>query len=177
MRVLVNILKKIDIFLVKIQKSILIFCGATIILAICFNVIMRYFLKSSLSGMEEIVLLLGFWIYFIGSSLAFREDDHINADLTGSFLKSEKSKTIIKIIKYTISIPILIILTIWSYRYINWSLKYLPTTVVYNIPLVVAQLPILICYFLAVFYTFALLVHTISSYYTSDVKEKRGIRR
>jgi len=174
MSILVKILKEIDIFLVKTQKSVLIFSSATIILTICLGVIMRYFLKSNLNGMEEIVLLLGFWIYFLGGSLAFREDDHIEANILGPFLKSEKSKTIHKIIKFMISIPILIIVTIWSYHYINWSLKYLPTTVVYNIPIVAAQFPILLCYFLAIIYTFALIVRTILSYWNiSTEKEKR----
>lgn len=88
-------LQRIDSVLLKIQNAILIFSTASIILLMCIGVIMRYFLNANFNGLEELILILGFWIYFVGGAIAFRDDDHMEASILYPMIKSEKKKTFI----------------------------------------------------------------------------------
>ena len=102
-------LKKVDSFFCKIQEYICILCGIFIALTIICAAFMRYILKMNFGGSEELILFAAFWFYFMGSSLAFREDSHITADMSSLFFKNEKTKKYIHCIKYSISMIIALI--------------------------------------------------------------------
>ena len=161
MTFIVRGLKWIDRILLKAQNAILIFSTATIILLMAIGVLMRYIFSGNFNGLEELILILGFWIYFFGGSVAYRDGDHMEASLIAPLLKTEKQKAAYHIFKFTLELPIVIVVAKWSYDFIAWSLEYMPTTVVYRIPYAVAQVPIFICYGLAIFYTIANLVKAI----------------
>lgn len=156
-----KLLRAIDLVLLKIQKVVLIFSTGMVILFMCIGIVMRYFFKLNFNGMEELLLILGFWIYFFGGSVAFRDNDHMEASILLPRLKTERSRTIYMAVRSVVSIPILFVVTVWAAQYVWWSFKFWPTTLVYNIPDVVSQVPLLMCFFLATFYTAAHLVRSI----------------
>ena len=150
-----QVLRKIDALLLKIQNAILIFSTSVIILLMCAGVVMRYFLHSNFNGLEELILLLGFWIYFFGSSVAFRDDDHMEASILQPLLRTDKERRIYAIVRNAVSLPVIAVAAIWTAKYVQWSFMFWPTTVVYNLPYVVAQVPLLLCFILAFVYTAA----------------------
>ena len=157
-------LRWIDRLLLKAQNIILIFSTATIIVLMAIGVIMRYIFNGNFNGLEELILILGFWIYFFGGAVAYRDADHMEASMLHPLLKTEKRQAAYRIFKFAVELPIVVVVAKWSYEFIVWSLAYLPSTVVYNIPYVVAQMPIFLCYGLAVFYTAANLVKAIAAF-------------
>ena len=149
MKRFINVL---DNILIKLQEYICIITGVAICLLIAAAALMRYVLKMDFYGSEEYIMYAAFWLYFIGSSLAAREDGHINADMIGSFAKSVKVKKVFTVIRQVISLVISVITTMWSYQYIMRSVRLGPTTAVLKAPLILMQLPILISFVLMDFY-------------------------
>ena len=168
MKYLTALISKLDMIFLKLQQAIIIFSTAMIIILMCISVVMRYFLNSNFNGLEELILILGFWIYFFGGSIAYRDNDHMEASIIYPSLKTNKQKSIYLTCKYLLEIPVIFIVVVWSYNYIAWSMKFLPATAVHNIPYVVSQTPILICYFLAFFYTIGNVVKTIALYHKQE---------
>lgn len=98
------------------------------LLSICFStvavfieVIMRYFFKAPLVGIEELAAYVAFWLYFIGGSYGAYERSHISADLSQLFFKDKinyaKSHAITSLISafaalYSLS---------WAYDYVKWG--------------------------------------------------------
>lgn len=126
---MMKILRGIDSALLKIQNLILVFSTAIIILFMCTGVVMRYFFHANFHGLEELLLILGFWIYFFGGSVAFHDEDHMEASILQPRLKTQKSKDIYLIARNVLSLPTLVIVCKWSYDYVVWSIDLLPTTV------------------------------------------------
>lgn len=156
-----NILIRIDTLLIKLQEYILIFTSIAISLLIFTAAFVRYVLESDFYGSEEIVMLFAFWLYFIGSSLAERENSHISANMINVFVKNENVKKFFSILKYTLSLVICIIVTYWSYEFILRSFRLNPSTPVLRMPLVYTQLPVLISFVLMDIYIFLHLVQSI----------------
>ena len=102
---MMKILRGIDSALLKIQNLILVFSTAIIILFMCTGVVMRYFFHANFHGLEELLLILGFWIYFFGGSVAFHDEDHMEASILQPRLKTQKSKDIYLIARNVLSLP------------------------------------------------------------------------
>lgn len=96
-------LKRADHVIFKIQEYICIITSVLITSLIVIAAIMRYILGINFGGSEELVLFAAFWFYFTGSSLAYRDDAHINADMTSLLFKSEKAKKRMAVVKYAVS--------------------------------------------------------------------------
>jgi len=137
------------------------------------GVVMRYFFNGNFNGLEELILILGFWIYFFGGAVAYRDADHMEASMVQPLLNTPKKKAIYKIFKHAVELPIVIVVAVWSYQFIVWSLTFKPETVVYHIPYAVAQIPIFICYGLAIFYTLANMMRGVAMLRQQD-KENGG---
>lgn len=139
-------LSVLDIVFIKLQEYIVIMTGIAICLLIAASAVMRYIFKLDFYGSEEYIMYTAFWLYFIGSALAAREDSHINADMIGSFAKSERVKRVFAVIRQAIGLIISVITTMWSFEYIMRSVRLGPTTAVLKAPLVLMQVPILISF-------------------------------
>ena len=122
--------------------------------------IMRYILGVNFGGSEELVLFAAFWFYFTGSSLAYRDDSHINADMTSLLFKSEKAKKRMAVVKYAVSMVIAIVATAWAFQFVSWSFELWPTTPIYKLPLALSRLSIIISFILMSIYV---LIHLIRS--------------
>ena len=75
-----EILKKLDKALIKIQEYCVILCVIAMVLLICWQVLCRYVLIIPTSYAEELCRLAIVWCIFVGSSLAMRNNDHMGVD-------------------------------------------------------------------------------------------------
>jgi len=56
-------------FLVKLQRWLMVASSIFVMLIMCLEVLLRYVFKSDLFGIEEIVVIAAFWLYFMGKFL------------------------------------------------------------------------------------------------------------
>ncbi len=147
--------------LLTVQKIIMIITSLFLPIIVFASVIMRYIFKTDLYGIEEIVTLVAFWLYFIGSSYGSYDKSQISADILSGFMKNEKHKFILGIITQFVSLIILIVVDVWATQFIGWSLKMNPKTAIYRFPIVIPQLSVLIGLFLMTFYNFVYLVQDV----------------
>lgn len=116
---MIAFLKRADHVIFKIQEYICIITSVLITSLIVIAAIMRYILGINFGGSEELVLFAAFWFYFTGSSLAYRDDAHINADMTSLLFKSEKAKKRMAVVKYAVSMVIAIVATAWAFQFVS----------------------------------------------------------
>lgn len=161
---MISTLKRVNKFLMGIQEYIMIFSSVTIVGMIFTGAVMRYILKMDFYGMEELLMIFAFWLYFIGSSVASYEDSHINAELLSAFIHNKKIKGVLKIFKYFMSLLISLLTTKWCVDYIMWNLDKNPKTPVYGISLLVPQSAILISFILMTIYILGYLVNSITEF-------------
>src|SRR5659263_290848 len=147
--------------LLCLQRWIMIVTSIFMVVIVFASVVIRYIFKSDLYGIEEIVTMVAFWLYFIGSSYGSYEKTQISADLITNCLKKEKHKQLLNIIKLIISLVILTIVLFWAFQFILFSIKMDPRSAIYRFPMIVPQSSILIGFILMTFYTIVYLYEDI----------------
>ncbi len=130
--------------IVTLLRVTLIFCSASAVLCIVVSVFMRYVFKTSLFGVEEIILLVAMWLYFIGGVYGSYKDNHITADVLSTYVKSEKIKKALRVFVSVLCLLISIVFAAWGITYINWCLQVGGTTVGLHIPLIYSRFPLCI---------------------------------
>jgi TRAP-type C4-dicarboxylate transport system permease small subunit len=143
------------------QRYVVMISGAVVCLLITISALMRYVFSVDFYGAEEIIMLLAFWLYFMGASLATREDSHITADLISSLIKTPRRKTMLKALQHAVSLAISVTVAYWAYNYIAWSLARWPKTPVLKLPVLCLQFPILLFFILSSFYILGHLIDDI----------------
>ena len=150
-----TVLKKIWDFLLVIERAIMIIASIGVVLLIFISVIMRYLLESSFNGMEELIILVAFWIYFIGASYGSYEGSQITADILSVFIKNEKGKLTVALIRDVITTVILFAASYCAVELMIYTLEAGAVTSVLKIPMMVVYTPIIVGIFLMNFYTLA----------------------
>lgn len=116
----------------KYSLTILI---STVALMEFVQVVMRYIFEIPIMGLEEVLVYPTLWLYFLGSVNASREDTQIKANVLDVFLKTARSKLIVRVIADTLSLVTCSWLTWWAWEYFRYALKvwkesptlYIPT--------------------------------------------------
>lgn len=137
-----------------IQEYIMIITGVAVTILILVAAAARYIFKIDFYGSEEITLFFAFWLYFIGSMYAAKNNTHINASMISMFVKNKKTIKKIEIIKDCITLFLVVIVTYWCFNYVSWSFTMNARSNVFKLPNVIAQLPILFSFIAWVFYAF-----------------------
>ncbi len=100
-----------------------------------YQVIMRYVFELPVMGLDEIVVYPTLWLYILGSVNAAREDTQIKANVLDVFLKTEKSRLIVRVIADLLSVIVSSWLTYWAWDYFKYAKRvwkesptlYIPT--------------------------------------------------
>ena len=100
-------LKKIGNGLVSLQYGVSVACALILLAMIGYQVIVRYILKTSLMGIEELMLFPIIWLYMLGGADASYEKSHIECGILTLYIKKERSIRIFEVIKRTLCIIIL----------------------------------------------------------------------
>jgi len=136
-------MKKIALFLWKIplflQVFIMVVGGSVVGILIFVEVFLRYVLGSPLFGIEELILFIGMWLYFMGASYGAFERTHIKAELINIWCKDEKSLNILRTLASAITVALSVILVSWAYPYFIWELVRGGTSQALLLPKVICQ--------------------------------------
>lgn len=158
-------MKKLTLFLWKtllfIQKFIMVVGGSVVGILIFTEVFLRYVLGSPLFGIEELILFIGIWLYFIGASYGAFERTHIKAELINIWCKDEKSLAIVRTISGTITVALSVTLVTWTYPYFSWELARGGTSQALLLPKIICQSAIFFGSILMAFYFIAELIDNI----------------
>ncbi len=100
-----------------------------------YQVVMRYIFELPVMGLDELVVYPTLWLYVLGSVNAAREDTQIKANVLDVFLKTEKSRLIVRVIADFMSVIISSWLTYWAWDYFKYAKRiwkesptlYIPT--------------------------------------------------
>lgn len=154
-----KLISKIDSGIARLFDGIMSMANIIICVMLLVGAFMRYVLQKDFYGMEELVLLVAFWMYFLGSAMASREETQVSADLVTSVVKSQKAKSILIVIKTMITLVLFFLMTRWAWLYVLWALKMKPTTPVHKIPMVIMYVSILLSFAFSTIYEVRNLCH------------------
>ena len=139
-------LKKVDAIMEWFANWILVFTGIAVCTLIFAGAFMRYVLHTDFYGSEELILLAGFWMYFIGGAMAAKHYTHIKAEMLDMFIKNPKVLATANIIKTVINLIMSLIASVWSVQYVMWNITMNVKSNVFRFPVVYAVLPIAILF-------------------------------
>lgn len=121
-------------------EALLVFA---VTMLVFFNTLCRYVFTINLPWMEEILLIISMWMYFLGAMLGSEEESHISGDLVTSSIKSGKGKKIVTVIVNFINVVISGYFTILTIKYCIKQTRLGATTAVLRLPKSTSQYAIL----------------------------------
>lgn len=128
----------------------------------------RYVFHVDFYGFDEIVLVSGFWMYFIGASYGMSKEEHVKADIV-SMMLNEKQRAFSKALAGVIQTIINAVVIVLAFQMILRSIETWPVTTSWDIPYIIPQMSILLGFLITGFY---LTVFTIR-----DIEQYRAILR
>jgi TRAP-type C4-dicarboxylate transport system permease small subunit len=134
-----QLLRLIWLVLLLIQKAIMVVGGCVVAFLIFVEVFLRYVLGSPLFGVEEMILFIAMWLYFMGASYGAYERTHIKADLIHIWVTSPRGHAIVRTISGGITVVLSFILVKWTYPYFVWGLTKGAKSQALLLPMVLSQ--------------------------------------
>jgi TRAP-type C4-dicarboxylate transport system permease small subunit len=148
--------KLVHLFL-RAKRILLISSSLILALTFCIVVFMRYIFQADLFAYEEWILIVAFWMYFIGAAMGSYENSHIKADFLLTLLKTARSKWILVNVTLFLELLVCLVLVYWAWLMIFEELSAYPEwerTSALQIPYIVPRLSIFVGLALMAFYTF-----------------------
>lgn len=137
----------------------MIISSSLILIGLGVTVVLRYIFQTGLHGLEELIIIPAFWMYFIGAAYGTYKKEHITADIVSVYLKGEKKHLWLKLIISLINCSLISIFAFWSIEYIIWSINSGAHSNVWKYPMYIPQSSILVGFGLMTLYTFVELVN------------------
>lgn len=167
------------VFLVRIQEWLLTLSSVFVVLIMCVEVFLRYVIKSDLFGLEEIVVIAAFWLYFMGSSYGVYEKSHVKADIIPQMLKPRHRALLSVAVRFTMA-ALCILYSIWAVEMVRYSIEWMPRTTGLRIPIFISQTSILAGYVLmslySIVYFFEELFHLLDTGDGKNSQESAGVK-
>lgn len=123
-----------------------------------YQVVMRYIFEIPVMGLEEMLVYPTLWLYFLGSVNASREDTQIKANVLDVFLKTDRSRLIVRVIADLMEVVVASWLTYWAWGYFRYALRVWKESPTLYVPTFYAECAIFICLALMTMYALIYLV-------------------
>lgn len=136
-----SLLKKIDRLCELFEEYILLLTGTAVTMMILVNAAFRI-LQIDWFGAEELTLIVGVWLYFIGSIGAGRDNIHISGDMLNMFVKNKHITYWFNILRDLISVVMAAVFTAWTTEFLTWQIGLGAQTAVYKLPNFITLIPI-----------------------------------
>ena len=142
--------------LLRVQKYVLVVASLVMAVTFFLVVILRYVFQADLFAYEEWILVIAFWLYFIGSAHGSWEGSHIKADFLSAFIKSASVRRFFVLLVMVIEVSVLAVLAglgaymVWENiaQYPRWS-----ATVAWRIPFLIPHFGIFLGFSLMLFFS------------------------
>lgn len=126
-------------FFEKIVTVIMVASASFVVLAVGSSAIMRYFVRRDIYGVEELITIAAFWMYFAGAVYATKTRQQISAEMFTIFTKNPKVLYGVALAQRSITLILCLIYTWWGWEFIFWSVNGGGKTTLWQIPLYVGQ--------------------------------------
>ncbi|MBE9397644.1 TRAP transporter small permease subunit [Pontibacterium sp. N1Y112] len=142
--------------LLRLKEYFLAAASLVMAFVFFFVVILRYWFEADLFAYEEWVLMIAFWVYFLGGAMGSYENTHVKADFLLSVIDSVRTKWIV--VNFTILLETLIgcVLTYWGWLMLEEEISAYPDwqrTTGLELPFFIPKLGIFLGFVLMTFYT------------------------
>jgi len=138
----------------NIQKSIAIAGSVFIVLGVSCGAFFRYVLGISFHGLEELLVIASFWLYFSGASYASYKNKHIRAEVFSIYYTQPTLRHLVAIFASLITTSLSILYSFWGWEFLIWSIDAGGQTTRLQIPLAIGHsavffgFSLMSCYFL-----------------------------
>lgn len=147
----------------SIQRNILWIFSILTVVVVTFSVLLRYILKIDLYGLEEIIILLTIWIYFIGGAYGTYTGSHITGEILTVMVKNPKILRNMRIFIAFVSLGVSIFFARWSLQYWKLLMRLGGETPALHIPFWVIRGALVLCFLLMVLFNLYHLAKVISN--------------
>lgn len=125
--------------LVAAEKAVMFITGIASMVIVALAMILRYFFNVDLVGYEEILAMVAFWSYMIGSAYGSYEKSQIAADILNVYLKEGKVKSVINLLRSGLTFVLCLIFNVWAFQFAQWAIMMNTRTPVWRLPMVIGQ--------------------------------------
>ncbi|MFO7913676.1 MAG: TRAP transporter small permease [Desulfotignum sp.] len=134
-----NPLHRAGLILVRIQRFFLFYLFLVLVVAMLFELLVRFFLKQSIFGLSDFIGFASVWLYAIGAALASYDRTHIKAEFVNVFARSSRVRNLCRLVSALISTGMSVIFTKWSWDLCVYSVAVGEVTQAYPVPKVIFQ--------------------------------------
>ncbi len=152
--------------LLRFQRFVIIVSSLFVVASIGATVVLRYIFKTDLYGLEEIVVIFAFWLYFMGGAYGSYTRTHITADIISVAMPEGRLKSLIVVFSSSITFIFSLLFSYWGYDFFMFGVKMSARTPVWRIPMVVSYTAVFLGMILMTFYFLVDLL--------ADIKTMRG---
>jgi TRAP-type C4-dicarboxylate transport system permease small subunit len=139
--------------LLKFERAVVVTCCIAIVGLVFLTVILRYFFKTNFQGMEELIMLFAFGIYFIGGAIGSHDESQITADVMSFFIKRPKSVYLLRAIQNVIDAALIFVCGVFATKQMLFVLGEGTRTVGLKLPTWIIYTVILVGFFLMAMYS------------------------
>ena len=154
----------------RFYKYALTLLITTVAVLMFIQVMMRYVLQAPLMGLEEVLVYPTLWLYLLGSVNASREDTQIKANVLDVFMKTPRSRMIVRIFADIFGVIISTWLTYWAFLYFKYALRVWKESPTLYIPTFYAECALFIGLLLMTIYAAYHLMRSVRLFVTAPSK-------
>lgn len=136
-----TVLKQIDHVFEVFEEYIVLIAGTAVTLMILLNALFRI-IQVDWFGAEELTLIVGVWLYFVGSICAARDNTHISGDMLNMFISNKHITYGFNIFRDLISLVMSGVFTVWTFQFLTWQISLGAQTAVYKVPNFISLIPV-----------------------------------
>ena len=123
-----------------IQKVVLILSTSVVLVLLGTSIICRYILHVNMYGLEELVQMAGYYLYFMGAGFSVRLGYEIKADMVDIFPVRQKVKGYIHAAANVISVILAFLFVYWGFLMIEWGVEVNPVTPGLRLPVMISYI-------------------------------------
>ena len=158
--------------LARLQELILILVSLFLALGITYMAALRYIFKADLFGMEELVLIAGMYLYFVGSSYGSYEQSHIKASVLNVFIDNERMLNKIELVQQVLTTGIVLMMAYYCIGFMQFSIEAGARTAVLKIPFYVGHASLAVGLSLMAYFHIFHLINFIRNFLKTNYEEK-----
>jgi len=152
----------------RLQQVVLIATSLFISVFMFVEVMLRYVFRKPVMGIEEILPLGAFWLYFIGASYGSYKRSHITAEVVEIMVKNPRRVAITRAVASFISFGVGLYLCKWGFDFFVYGLTQGQFSATLFIPMVYSQSAVFFGLLLMTFYFLVELIDRVRSLLRSN---------
>lgn len=145
--------------------------SSSLVTLITFIAVITRTLNINFLGYEEILIICAFWLYMLGAAYGSFEKSHITADIIVVMMKESKWKSLLAIIRNTLTLVLGFIFLLWALNLFQWTVEMQNKTPVWRIPVTVAQSSLLFGLSICTFYNVVYLYDEIKAFINHYIRK------